>query len=196
MPFGISTALAVYSQFIAAAMNPLGSEICQSYLDDIISYNREVAAHVSQMRQVLTAHRTSGIKLKAKKTQLFQKYIQYLGHLLLEEGIGMVPEYTQRIKQWPLPKTVAELNLMLGFLGYYRLFIPEYAKRTADMNAQKKSVKLDWTPSMEREKEEFEKAPIRAMPDFESEEQFTLPQTIVVMQFGQSCRSSKEARSD
>ena len=178
MPFGISTAPAVYSRFIAAALNPLGSDICQSYLDDVISYNREVAAHVPQMRKVLTAHRTSGIKLKAKKTHLFQKSIQYLGHLLSEEGIGMVPEYTQRIQNWPSPKTVAELNSMLGFMGYYRLFIPEYAERTADMNAQKKSLKLEWTPSMEREfqqlKEEFEKAPIRAVPDFESAEPFHL----------------------
>jgi deoxyuridine 5'-triphosphate nucleotidohydrolase len=178
MPFGISTAPAVYSRFIAAAMNPLGSEICQSYLDDVISYNKEVAAHVPQMREVFTAHRTAGIKLKAKKTQLFQRRIQYLGHLLSEEGIGMVPEYTQRIRGWPSPKTVAELNSMLGFLGYYRLFIPEYAERTADMNSQKKAVKLNWTPNMEREfeqlKAEFERAPIRAVPDFESDEPFHL----------------------
>jgi len=178
MPFGISTAPAVYSRFISTAMNPLGSEIAQCYLDDVISYNMRVADHVPQMRQVFEAHRKAGIKLKAKKSKLFQKKIQYLGHMLSKEGIGMVPEYVERIKNWPSPNTVAELNSCLGFYGYYRSFIPEYAALTCEMNAQKKAAKLDWTPTMEENfqklKDKFESAPIRAVPDFEADTPFQL----------------------
>ena len=82
--------------------------------DDVISYNLKVADHVPQMRQVFEAHRTTGIKLKAKKSKLFQKRIQYLGHMLSQDGIGMVPEYVERINNWPPPGTVAELNSVLG----------------------------------------------------------------------------------
>ena len=114
MPFGISTAPAIYGWFISTAMNPLGSDVAQCYLDDVISYNLKVADHVPQMRQVFKAHRTTGIKLKAKKSKLFQKRIQYLGHMLSQDGISMVPEYVERINNWPPPGTVAELNSVLG----------------------------------------------------------------------------------
>ena len=178
MPFGISTAPAVYSRFISTAMNPLGSEVAQCYLDDVISYNLRVADHVPQMRQVFEAHRKAGIKLKAKKSKLFQKKIQYLGHMLSHEGIGMVPEYVERIKNWPPPSTVAELNSVLGFYGYYRTFIPEYADLTCEMNAQKKATKLEWTPGMDEQfqqlKDKFQNAPIRAVPDFEADTPFQL----------------------
>ena len=138
----------------------------------------KVAAHVPQMRQVFEAHRTAGIKLKAKKSKLFQKRIQYLGHMLSEDKIGMVPEYVERISNWPPPGIVADLNSVLGFFGYYRMFIPEYPTLTCEMNAQKKMKNLEWTPEMDKQfqqlKEKFETAPIRAVPDFESESPFEL----------------------
>ena len=178
MPFGISTAPAVYSRFISTAMNPLGSEVAQCNLDDVISYNMKVAAHVPQMRQVFEAHRTAGIKLKAKKSKLFQKRIQYLGHMLSKDGIGMVPEYVERISNWPPPGNVAELISVLFFFGYYRMFISEYATLTCEMNSQKKATKLEWTPEMDMQfqqlKEKFETAPIHAVPDFVSESPFEL----------------------
>ncbi|MCP3668553.1 MAG: hypothetical protein GY696_39745, partial [Gammaproteobacteria bacterium] len=178
MPFGISTAPAVYSRFIAAAMNPLGSEVCDSYLDDIIAYNDEVADHVHQLRQIFDAHRTADIKLKPKKTQLFRASIDFLGHRLSREGIGMIPSYVDRIRDWPDLKSVADLTSLLGFFGYYRSFITTFAARTADMNSQRKAKKLEWTEEMGKElqalKEEFEGAPIRAVPRFDSEEPFQL----------------------
>ena len=103
------------------------------------------------MRQVFEAHRKAGIKLKAKKSKLFQKRIQYLGHMLSKEGIGMVPDYVERIRNWPPPKTVAELNSVLGFYGYYRSFIPEYADLRCEMNAQKKATNLEWTLGMDQQ---------------------------------------------
>ena len=90
----------------------------------------------------------------------------------------MVPEYIQRVLDWPTPNTPKELSSLLGFLGYYRSFIPNFSKLTAEMNAQKRKKKLEWTPEMEKKleeiKEAFKKAPLRAAPDFNSEEKFWL----------------------
>ncbi len=90
----------------------------------------------------------------------------------------MIPSYVDRIRDWPNPKSVADLTSMLGFFGYYRSFITTFAARTADMNSQQRAKKLEWTPEMKVElqalKEEFEGAPIRAVPRFDSEEPFQL----------------------
>ncbi|MCP3662515.1 MAG: hypothetical protein GY696_08485 [Gammaproteobacteria bacterium] len=51
----------------------------------------------------------------AKKSLLFRKEINYLGQGLSSAGEGMIPGYVERIRDWPRPKTVAELNSLLGF---------------------------------------------------------------------------------
>ena len=147
-------------------------------MDDVIAYNDRVAEHVPQLAKVFQAHRVADIKLKPKKSLLFHKEIDYLGHRLSEQGVGMIPGYIERIRDWPSPKTVAELNSLLGFFGYYRSFIRCYAEMTADMNSQKKLKTLSWTEEMEKElqalKQEFEDAPIRAVPVFDSDQPFQL----------------------
>ena len=39
----------------------------------------------------------------------------------------MMPEYVQKIKEWPMPKMSKEVATFLGFAGYYRTFIPPYS---------------------------------------------------------------------
>ena len=62
----------------------LQDKYCVPYLDDIISPTFE--EHIERVRQVLPRLRMKGIRLKAKKCQLFQNKVSYLGHLVLPEG--------------------------------------------------------------------------------------------------------------
>ena len=178
MPFGLCTAVAAYSRFIAAALNRLGTKDLQAYLDDVLVYSQELNSHVDRLREVFEAHRAAGIKLKPKKTRLFQESCEYLGHQLSASGIGMVDNYIQRILDWPAPKTVKEMNSMLGFFSYYRSFIPAFSEYTYEMNAEKKKKKLEWTETMaknlEKLKEAFKTASIRSVPKFDLPEIFQL----------------------
>ena len=178
MPFGLSVSVAVYSQFIAAALNRLGTKNLNSYLDDVLVFNHSLQKHVDRLREVFQAHREAGVKLKPVKTLLFREQVEYLGHTLSKEGIGMVDAYVARIQEWPVPTNVKELNTLLGFFSYYRNFIPNFATLTASMCKQRREKVLKWTPEMTESldllKAEFKKAPIRAAPRFDSEEIFQL----------------------
>ena len=143
MPFGLATAPSVYSRFIQAILNPLGTAGLQAYLDDILLYHNGVREHLDRLEQVFQAHREGGIRLKPSKTQLFREEINYLGHTLSREGVAMQADYIARIMDWPAPQSPKELNTLLGFLGYYRRFIPEFSVLTAEMNAQKTAKVLD-----------------------------------------------------
>ena len=178
MPFGLKSAPAVYSRFICAALNSCGTAHLNCYLDDILIFTMTLTEHLTKLREVFEAHRRAGIKLKPKKTYLFQTECQYLGHMLSEKGIAMVPEYVERINNWPSPTNVVELNCMLGFFNYYRSFIPGFAELTREMNAQKRVMKLVWTETMEKNlkilKEKFNKYPIRSTPKFDNGKPFIL----------------------
>lgn len=90
----------------------------------------------------------------------------------------MVPSYVQRIMSWPSPKTVKELTSLLGLLNYYSSFIKDFSKLTAPMNAQRKAKKINWDEECELNfrvlKQAFEKAPLRSVPDFQSDAPFII----------------------
>ena len=66
---------------------------------------------------------TAGIKIQLIKTKLFQSEVEYLGHKISKGGVSMIPEYVQKIKDWPVPKNGKEVATFLGFAGYYWLII-------------------------------------------------------------------------
>ena len=57
-----------------------------------------------------------------------RKSIKYLGHIVSEDGVATDPEKIKAVKEWPIPSTAAELYSFLGFVGFYRRFIPQFAK--------------------------------------------------------------------
>ena len=80
----------------------------------------------------------------------------------------MIPEYVQRIKDWPVPKRGKEVNTFLGFAGYYRNFIPQCSSLTNRL--MKKAKKFFWNEEIVRDfvmlKRAFTEGGIKAFPDF------------------------------
>ena len=95
MPFGPKNAPACYSRFIDLCLQKLRSPMVMAYLDDIIIHTATLEQHVDELKRVLQMHREAGIKLRASKTFVFQKEVDYLGFRITQEGIKMKEEYVQ-----------------------------------------------------------------------------------------------------
>ena len=82
----------------------------------------------------------------------------------------MIPEYVQKVTNWPVLKNCKEVATFLGFAGYYRNFIPQYSALTNKLNGIKKAEKFVWNEEIESDfiqlKEAFTKGGIQAFPDF------------------------------
>ena len=65
------------------------------------------------------------------KTKLFQSEVEYLEHRISKGGVSMIPEYMQKIKDWPVLKSGKEVATFLGYAGYYHTFIPQYSVLTS-----------------------------------------------------------------
>jgi hypothetical protein len=76
----------------------------------------------------LEAYEKARLKLQLAKCQLFQRDIEYLGHMISAKGIAPVPGYVQVVKDWPMPTNRSEVHTFLGTTGYYRCFMENYAK--------------------------------------------------------------------
>ena len=51
-------------------------------------------SHLEHLRPLFERLRASDLKLKEVKCNFLKRYIQYLGHIVLEEGITPLPEKT------------------------------------------------------------------------------------------------------
>ena len=66
--------------------------------------------------------------MKLSKCHFFTKEIQYLGHILSTKGIKPLLLNTQAIKNMHLLKMPKQVCAFLGLVGYYRMFIKNFAK--------------------------------------------------------------------
>ena len=79
------------------------------------------------MEEIFSRLRAAGLKLKLEKCSFIKKHIQYLGHLILADGIQSLPEKVESIAKKPAPKNPKEAKQFLGLVGYYRKFVLRFA---------------------------------------------------------------------
>ena len=82
---------------------------------------------------------------KFRKTEFYRDKIQYLEHVISEEGISVDPNKIKDIIDWHVPKDVTDVRSFVGITGYYRKFIEGFSGIANPITSlQKKSKKFVW----------------------------------------------------
>ena len=141
------------------------------YLDDIIIFSKTIEDHLDRLRDVFS-HLRAGLKVKPSKCHLLWKEMQYLGHIISENGVATDPEKTKRVSEWPTPTGAKDLQKFLGLASYYRKFIKNFAQIAAPLNRlTEQNRKYCWTPEFEDAfnavKHRLTSSPILAFPRFD-----------------------------
>ena len=68
-----------------------------------------------QIKLVFNRLKQFNLKIKPKKCQFFDTSILFLGHVLLAKGISANPEKVEKVKTWPVPKNIKEVQSFFGF---------------------------------------------------------------------------------
>jgi transposase InsO family protein len=130
MPFGLCSAPSSFQRLMHIVLRHENWEKCLIYLDDILIFGRNLEEHLVRLRAVLQRIREAGLKLSPSKCYFMKREVQYLGHVVGTDGIHTDPQKTEKVNNWPRPKTIKELKSFLGFCGYYRRFIHHYSDIT------------------------------------------------------------------
>lgn len=105
--------------------------ICVVYLDNILIYSRNRAAHTSHVQQILARLRKAKLYANLNKCEFYTNRVGFLGFMVSKEGIQIEPERVEAIASWPRPRSIREVQVFLGFAGFYWRFIKGYSKITA-----------------------------------------------------------------
>ena len=182
MPFGLTNAPATFQRLMESCLGELHLNWCIIYLDDIIVFSRTPEEHLHRLKAVIIKLRAAGLKLKPTKCDLFKQQINCLGHVVSKEGVSTDPDKITAVTEWCQPTTVTEVRSFLGFVSYYRRFIPNFSKVAKPLNqllqnlegtpSQKKKFKVYWGPEQQEAFETLQKlcteSPILANADFKA----------------------------
>ena len=129
-------------------LGELRDEIAIPYLDDVIVFSKSFEEHVEHVRKVLRRLRQQGIKLKSRKCKLFQREVCFLGRIVSKDGYRVDPSGIAAVISLAerKPLTVGEVRQLVGFLSYYRGYIPNFAKIAKPMYELLTKTKEGTTP--------------------------------------------------
>lgn len=130
IPFGLSAAPAEFQRNMEDCLRGLRDVMCQPYLDDNLVHSQSFADHIEHLRAVLQRYQEHGVKLSPRKCEVMKRKVRFLGRLVSGEGYTMDPSEVapvQALKE-KTPKTVGELRRVMGFLSYYRTYIPNFSR--------------------------------------------------------------------
>ena len=163
LPMGISVAPEIYQR----AMQEIFGDIdgCEVIFDDLLLHARSVAIHQDILRQVLQRARENNVVFNVSKLYLCGPRVEYVGHILSDEGVKVSPEKVSAVINMPRPQSVAEVQTLLGMVTYTCKFLRNLSTMTEPLrqlvkesNQAGTGFKFHWDPCHETALNEVKRA--------------------------------------
>ena len=133
MAFGLCNAPATFQRVIQFVLRGLTWNKILAYLDNVVVLGQSFRDHLANLRLTFERFRKYNLKLKPKKCSLFNTETLFLGKIVSRDGVSVNPENIEKVKNWPVPGSVKDVEKFLGFLNYHREHIPGYAELTSTL---------------------------------------------------------------
>ena len=122
-------------------------------IDDISIFSKQFDLHLEHVREVLNRLREAGLTVNTRKCTFASNNIKIFGHTVHNGTISLDEEKIRVVANWPVPKNKKQLRSYIGFVNYFRSYIPQYSSVAfplTEMLAKPRSDKLQWTEEAQR----------------------------------------------
>lgn len=169
MPLGLCNAPAVFQRMMNTIFRDMIDDRTVIYLDDILIYAKNEEELTQTTLEVLRRLKENKLYVKPEKCLFKVKEVEFLGAFINEKGVIMDVNKTKAIEDWPIPKTVRQLQAFLGLCNFYRRFIKNYSKIAKPLTRLTGNVKWEWKDeqqlAFDKLKQQFKHGSILIHPD-------------------------------
>lgn len=115
------------------------------FIDNILIYSSTIEKHEKNLRIALQTLRDHQLYTKFCKCEFYETQVQYLEHVIFEEGIVVYLKNVKPIMDWLVLKDVQNIRSFMGITGYYQRFIGWFSKLSYPFfSLQKKGMRFNW----------------------------------------------------
>ena len=145
--------------------------MCIVYIDDVIVFSNNFKDHLEHLKIVFDRLRENQFVAKPEKCTFCCDELEFLGHVVSNEGIKTDPKKIEKIKNAAAPQNVKELRAFPVLASYYRRFVHNYAKIAHPLTYLTGDVPYLWTEDQEHAFQELKNrlvsTPILAYPQYD-----------------------------
>jgi len=181
LPMGLTNAPSSFMRMMNDVLRPYIDKFCVAFLDDVLIYSKTESEHLEHVSKVLQAFDNAGLKCKISKCSFAQNSTAFLGFRVSADGLSVDPKKVSAVSTWPLPHDLTSTRSFLGFVGFFRRFIKDFAKIAAPLTSLTRStvpfpkvLPQSAVDAFETLKAALLSAPILAIPFTGPEATFTL----------------------
>ncbi|XP_076053676.1 uncharacterized protein LOC143032679 [Oratosquilla oratoria] len=169
LPFGLRNAPATFQRLMNIVTAGLVGVRC--YLDDLVVFSDSWGEHVDRLRALFAVLAAHSLTVNLAKSEFGHARITFLGHVVGKGEVQPIAAKITAILQYPAPSDKKGVMRLLGMVGYYRRFCPNFSvvAPLTDLLSTKTSFK--WTQacqdSFESVKALLANAPVLRAPDLQ-----------------------------
>ncbi|KAI5344786.1 hypothetical protein L3X38_012663 [Prunus dulcis] len=171
IPFGLKNAGATYQRLLNHLFTPLIGNTMEVYVNDLLVKSRTADKHIPNLSAIFTILKQYKMRMNPTKCAFGVAFGKFLGFMISQRGIEANPEKIQAILDMTIPKTVKDIQSLIGRVAALIRFISKATDRCAPFFKALKGSKrsITWTAECDAAFSELKKymgrAPLLSTPE-------------------------------
>ncbi len=138
MLFELINELAFFQHYINNVLFNCLRKFCQTYLNDILIYNKVLKEHKTHVKEVLNKLREVDLQINIDKCEFKIQKILFLELLIFINDLRMNSWKVNVIQSWEVLQSLIYVQIFIDFCNFYQRFIKNFSKIIQLM------IKLTW----------------------------------------------------
>ncbi|CAL8136007.1 unnamed protein product [Orchesella dallaii] len=120
-------------------------------MDDVIVFSKNLKEHLTHLRLIFDRLKRANLSINLKKSSFAKRRLEYLGHIVSDEGIKANPEKVRAITDMEVPSSRKDVLKLSGLCSYLSSFIPNLAEVFAPISKLlRKDTPFHWGSEQDR----------------------------------------------
>jgi hypothetical protein len=172
MLLGLTNALSTFMRLMNEVLKYFIGKFVILYLDDMLVFSKTKEENLRHLTLVIRRLQQEKLLINLKKSSFMKTELIYLGFVISSNELKMDPEKVREIREWSSPKNIFEVRSFHGLASFYRKFIRNFSRISAQMmdTVKKRHNSFKWTKEAKKSfntlKEKITKQSIMVLPDF------------------------------